>query len=140
MIQQLSSYGIQFPLPDFIRTPSSLTFGSAFLIYSSAALVFHRFNKHHPYQNHFLVVGMFCGMVLTIATTNGAGLWGPFLVYVPGCISIALAISAVLHRAVAKRHAQSSEDPGEKVGSGFVDVAHGSTGRNNESQSDTPIE
>jgi hypothetical protein len=108
-----------------------LTFGSAFLIYFSAALVFHRFNKDHPYQNHFLVVGMFCGMVLTIATTNG-GLWGPFLVYVPGCISIALASSAVLHRAVAKRHGQPSEKLDEKVGSGFVDVAHGSTGRNNE--------
>jgi membrane-bound metal-dependent hydrolase YbcI (DUF457 family) len=103
-----------------------------FLIYFSAALVLHRCNKDHPYQNHLLVVGMFCGMALTMATTNGARLWGPFLVYVPGCIIIALAVSAVLHRAVAKRHALSSEKPGEKVGSEFVDLAHGSTGRNNE--------
>ena len=59
-------------------------------------------------------------MLMTIASTNGAGASGPFLAYVPGCVTVALAISAVLHRAIAKRQAQSNENPGNRL----VDVTH----------------
>lgn len=100
----VDQFDLHSKLRDLVREPGPAAFASSSAAFSLCLISLMQQTRHHRYQNHLIIFGMFCGLLTSILPigrhSSGETLSASVLTaHVPAASVLALLISLLLHTA-----------------------------------------